>query len=207
MKTEKILKASSYFLKFLKAIQVIICLGLVFVYFHSMISPEKYTSLIINEERELVFNLNVKEVPTTYNEWKQTKQFTHYNLLNDYSKFYVIGFRLVKIIGFFFILHFFDKFLRNTKNLQIFFESNIKYLNKIRYLILGLFLIDFFFRGITLNPISMVFNDGDIPHFVTKQSGSLDFIIYYPLTIIFFFLLKEVFKKGQELKQENDLTI
>lgn len=32
-------------------------------------------------------------------------------------------------------------------------------------------------------------------------------IYYYPLAFIFYFTLKEVFKQGQELKQENDLTI
>ena len=58
-----------------------------------------------------------------------------------------------------------------------------------------------------MNPISMVFNDTEIPHFITIRKQSLDFIIYYPLAIVFFFILKEVFKKGQELKQENDLTI
>mgnify|MGYP000117875003 FL=1 len=207
MKTEKTLKASSYFLRFLMIMQIIFCLSLAFTYFHSMISPEKYVNLTINESLDLVYNFDVKKVPATYDEWKTTKQLTHYNLLIGTSKFSVIWLRIFKIIGFFFILYYLDKFIKNTQNLRLFFESNIKILNKIIYLIIALLLVNLLFGGIAMNPISMVFNDTEIPHFITIRKKSLDFIIYYPLAIIFFFILKEVFKKGQELKQENDLTI
>lgn len=207
MKTEKTLKASSYFLKFLMTMQVVICLGLVFVYFHSMVSPEKYTNLIINEERELNFRFDVKEVPITYNQWKETKQYMHYNLLDGYSKFYVIWSVIINFIGCFLILYLFNGFLKNTKNLQLFFESNIKVLQKIIVITTGLFVFNFLLSMVMLKRISMVFNETGIPHHIVKEEMSFEFLFYYPLAIIFFFVLREVFKRGKELQEENDLTI
>lgn len=207
METKKILKNGSLFLKFIMLIQIILCVGLVFIYFDSMVSPEKYNSLIIDESRRLVFNHGIEKVPETYEQWKATEKFIHYNLLNDYSKFYIIWTKVIKFLGYFFILYLLNLFLKNTKSYDLFFGSNIKILNKIILLIIALFIIDFALKGFTLEPISMVFNETDIPHFVTKERVTLDFIIYYPLAIIFFYILKEVFKRGRELKEENDLTI
>lgn len=207
MKTEKTLKASSYFLKFLMAIQVVICLGLVFIYFHSMISPEKYTSLIITEERGLSFRLDVKEIPTTYSQWKETKQYMHYNLLDSYSKFYVIWSVIINFIGCFLIFYLFSIFLKNTKNLQLFFDSNIKISQKMILITTGLFVFNFLLSTVMLNRISMVFYETGIPHHIVKEEMSFEFLFYYPLAIIFFFVLREVFKRGKELQEENDLTI
>ncbi|CAM1348855.1 DUF2975 domain-containing protein [Tenacibaculum insulae] len=207
MKTEKTLKVSSYFLKFLMTMQVVICLGLAFVYFHSMVSSEKYTSLIITEERGLSFRFDVKEIPTTYSQWKETKQYMHYNLLDGYSKFYVIWSLIINFIGCFFILYLFNVFLKNTKNLQLFFNSNIKILQKIIVITTGLFVFNFLLSTVMLKRISMVFYETDIPHHIVKEKVSFEFLFCYPLAIIFFFVLREVFKRGQELKQENDLTI
>lgn len=206
METTKKLKIASYFLKFLMSIQIILCLGLIFVYLHSMIAPENYKSLTINTKRDIIFNFDVKEIPKTYDEWKDTKQLYHFNLLNNYSKAYVIWSKVIMFTGFFFILFFLNKFLKNTKSYNFFFEKNIKILNKIIYLIVALFFVEFLFKGFTIEPLKMVFNN-KVSHFLTKRSASVDFLIYYPLSIIFFSTLKEVFKRGQELKQENDLTI
>ncbi|GAB7255574.1 hypothetical protein OBPA_00380 [Polaribacter sp. OB-PA-B3] len=207
MKTEKRLKLASYFLKFLMSLQLILITGLIFIYFHSIFSPNNYNNLTLNKKRDLVFNLNVEKTPKNYEEWKQSEQLTYYNLLDNYSKFYVIWTKVIMFSGFLFILYLLNKFLKNTKNFDLFFTSNIKILNKIIFLISILFVLDFILKGTTLNPISMVFNDKEVPHFITKGSASLDFLIFYPLGIIFFYVLKEVFKRGQELKQENDLTI
>ena len=57
------------------------------------------------------------------------------------------------------------------------------------------------------HPISMVFEELEMPHYITSGRVRFDFMIYYPMAIIFFYTLREVFKRGQELKQENDLTI
>lgn len=59
MKTSNKLKIASYFLKFLMSSQIIICLGLTFVYFHSMNAPENYNSLTINTNRDIIFNFDV----------------------------------------------------------------------------------------------------------------------------------------------------
>jgi hypothetical protein len=53
----------------------------------------------------------------------------------------------------------------------------------------------------------MVFENEKAPHYITSEKMSLNLFIYHPIAIIFFLTLKEVFKRGQELKQENDLTV
>lgn len=206
MKTSSKLKIASYFLKFLMSIQIIICLGLTFVYFHSMTAPEYYNSLTINTNRDIIFNFDVNEIPQTYDDWKETNQLYHFNLLNNYSKAYIIWSKVIMFTGFCFILFFLDKFLKNTESFNFFFEKNIKILNKIIYLITILFILNLILKGFTIQPLSMIF-DNNTSHFLTKRSASIDFLSYYPLAIIFFSILKVVFKRGQELKQENDLTI
>ncbi|SED96668.1 Protein of unknown function [Polaribacter dokdonensis DSW-5] len=206
MKTTNKLKIASYFLKFLMSIQIIICLGLIFVYFHSMTAPENYNSLTINTNRDLIFNFDVNEIPKTYDDWKETNQLYHFNLLNNYSKAYVIWSKVIMFTGFFFILFLLNKLLKNTESFNFFFEKNIKIINNIIYLIITLFILNFLLKGFTIKPLLMAF-DNNTSHFLTKRSASLNFVFYYPLAIIFFSILKVVFKRGQELKQENDLTI
>ena len=114
--------------------------------------------------------------------------------------------RVISLIIFFFILFLFNKLIKNTKNIDLFFQKNIITINNILKLILLLFLFNFIVKSYN-NPMSMVFEDSGKPHFITSQRITFDFLIYYPLTFIFFFTLKQVFKRGEELKQENDLTI
>jgi hypothetical protein len=208
MKTGKKLKYASRFLKLIMTFQIVVILGLAFVYFHSMVNPDSYKTLTVNSYRELNFNFNVEKVPETYAEWEKSMQLVHYNLLDNSSKFSVIWIKIITIIGFLLIVYYFDKFLKNTKNTKLFFTSNIKKLNQITLIVSSLFLFSLLTNVFTWEPITMIFKNGETPHYyVTKGKLSLDFMLYYPLTIIFFIILKEVFKRGQELKQENELTI
>jgi hypothetical protein len=114
MKTTKKLKIASYFLQFLMGVSILIAGILAFVYFNSMVSPEKYTNLTVNDSRHLNFSLNEIKVPESLAEWNSTKELFHYNLLDNYSKFIVIWPNIISSIVFFFILFLFDKFLKNT---------------------------------------------------------------------------------------------
>lgn len=207
MKTEKKIKIASLFLQIIMVLQIFLILALIFVYFHSTYYPELYKTLSITKNRNLVFNLNIEQIPKTYTEWKNSKQLFHYNLLTNYSKFYIIFTKIIPLTGYFLIIFLLKKFLSNTKNYDLFFISNIKLINKIVILIFILFVFHFLVKGTTFNPITMVFTETQEPHYITKQIADLNFLIYYPISIIFFLVLKEVFKRGQELKKENDLTI
>jgi hypothetical protein len=203
MKTERKILLSSYFLKFIIASLFITGVGLIFIYFHSLIYPEKYTSLIITKNNSLIFNLDIKNVPKTYEGWKNTKQVLHFNLLDNFSKVRFLLSKFTNVVGYFFITLLFNRFLKNTLSIKFFFESNIKILNKILYILVGLFLL----KLLPINLYTMVFFENGVPHHVSKSFMNLNFLFYYPLLIIFIYLLKIVFKQGQELKIENDLTI
>ncbi len=206
MKTEKTLKLSSYFLKFLMSISALITITLVFIYFHSMFSPEKYSNLIVNKERSIVYKLDVEEAPETYEKWEASSKLFYYTKLDNYSKFSIIWTKVAAFTIFFLILVLFDKLLKNTKNFDLFFKKNIIIINNILKLLLLLIVFNFVVKGYS-NPMSMVFENSEKPHYITSQKMTFDFLIYYPLALIFFFTLKQIFKRGQELKQENDLTI
>jgi hypothetical protein len=206
MKTGKTLKLSSYFLKFLMSISALITLLLVFFYFHSMFSPEKYSNFIVNNERSITYKLEVEKIPETYKQWKKSEQLFYYTKLDSFSKFSLIWVNVVRFTTFFLILSLFNKFIKNTQNFELFFQSNIKIINQIIKLILLLFVFNFLVKGYS-NPISMIFENEGKPHHIINRRITLNFLIYYPLAIIFFFTLRQVFKKGQELKQENNFTI
>ncbi|WP_159950080.1 DUF2975 domain-containing protein [Polaribacter septentrionalilitoris] len=203
MKTERKIILSSHFLKFIMAILFVTGISLVVIYFHSLNSPEKYTSLIISKNNGLIFDSSIKEIPKNYDEWKNTKQLIHFNLLENFTKVRFLLSKFTNVVGYFFIIFLFHKFLKNALTLQFFFESNIKILNKILYILLGLFLL----KLLPFNLYTMVFFKNGLPHYVSKSHMDLNFLFYYPLYIIFIYLLKIVFKRGQELKTENDLTI
>jgi len=206
MKTEKKIKLASYFIKLLMVITLTIIIGFIFFYFSSMFSPEKYSNYIVSQERTLVYNVNIEKVPETYKEWQSSNKLFYYTKLDEFSKFSLIWTKVVGFVIFFFILVLFNKFLKNTKKLEFFFQKNIKTINHILKLLVLLFV----FNIIVLynkNPMSMVFEETEIPHYITTETIRFNFLFYYPLAIIFFYILREVFKRGQELKQENDLTI
>ncbi|SDS33598.1 Protein of unknown function [Polaribacter sp. KT25b] len=206
MKTVKTLKISSYFLKFLMSISFLIAFSLAFIYFHSMFYPKKYSNLIVNKERNIQYIFDIEKAPKTYKEWESSNKLFYYVKLDNYSKFSIIWTKVATFTIFFIVLFLFDKIIRNTKNFDLFFQKNIRLINNILKLIILLFLFNFVVKGYS-DPISMVFEDSGKPHFITSGRITFDFLIYYPLAIIFFYTLREVFKRGQELKQENDLTI
>lgn len=206
MTTENKLNIASYFLKFLMGISLTIAFLLAFVYFHSMFSPEKYSNLIVNNERSLEYKFDIEKAPETYEEWQVSNKLFYYVKLDTYSKFSVIWTLIIAFAIYFFILFLFNKFLKNTKDFELFFQNNIKIINNIIRLLFVLFAFIFVVKGYK-NPMSIVFENSEAPHFITSRKVTFDFITYYPLAIIFFFVLKQVFKRGLELKLENDLTI
>ena len=72
MKTEKILKLSIYFLKFLMSIISLIAVGLIFIYIHSLFSPETYSKVIVTNTRSLEFRFDIEKIPSTVKEWKSS---------------------------------------------------------------------------------------------------------------------------------------
>ena len=206
MKTIKTLKLSSYFLKFLMSVSLLITFALVFIYFHSMFSPEKYSNFLVNEERGIVYKFDAEKAPQTYKEWVASNQLFYFIKLDSYSKFSLVWTKVITFVIFFLVLRLFDKFLKNTRNFDLFFQKNIKIINQILKLLLFLFAFNFIIKGYN-NPMSMFFEDAGKPHYIRSERITFDFVIYYPLAIIFLYTLREVFKHGKELKQENDLTI
>ena len=123
--------------------------------------------------------------------------------MDNFSKIKFLLSNITFITGYFFIIFLFNKFLKNTQNIKLFFEPNIKILNKILFIFLGLF----FIKLLPFNLFTMVFNEDGLPRYVSRSHINLNFLFYDPIIIIFFYILKVVFKRGQELKIENDLTI
>ena len=108
---------------------------------------------------------------------------------------------------FLFLLISLEKLIKNSRNYEYFFQKNIKIINQILKLLLLLFIFNIILI-IFGEPITMVFeNKGELPSFYSFGRVNFGFLFFYPLVYIFFFILKTVFKRGEELKQENDLTI
>ena len=207
MKTEKKLKLSSYFIKLLMSFSLLIAFSLVLFYFHSMFYPEKYSNLLVNEtSRSLEYKFNAEKVPETFKEWQESTKLFYYIKLDSYSQFRVVWTKIISFATFFLILFLFDRFIKSTRNFEYFFEKNIKILNQIIKLLLLLFIFNIIVLGFS-NSMTITFEDAGRPHHITSAKINLELFSYYPLTIIFFFVLKEIFKRGKELKQENDLTI
>jgi len=108
-------------------------------------------------------------------------------------------YKLIKLFIFLAITLQIQAFIKSVGNYTSFREGNVKVFRRIAFLSLSLFAMQFF----PVDALIMKFIDREA--YCTRISWNLDFT--YLSAFLFAMILSEVFREGQRLKSESELTI
>ena len=204
MKKVKTLKIVEIFFKILSGIISLVLLGIIFIFIHSCFSPETYNNLTVNEKKgSLEYEFDIPKAPKTYKEWKSTKNKKFYFIkLDNTSKILILFKFIIPISIILLILKELIIFVQSVKTYTLFHTNNSKVFKKIGTYLTLILIYNLLF---VVNRIVMVFPD----HIFEKNTGSIDFgsILIYFSGILLSLVISEVFKEGERLKIENELTI
>ena len=204
MKKVKTLKIAEIFFKILSGIISLVLLGIIFIFIHSSFSPETYNNLTVNEKKgSLEYEFDIPKAPKTYKEWKSTKNKKIYFIkLDNTSKILILFKFIIPISIILLILKELIIFVQSVKTYTLFHTNNSKVFKKIGTYLTLILIYNLLF---VVNRIVMVFPD----HIFEKNTGSIDFgsILIYFSGILLSLVISEVFKEGERLKIENELTI
>lgn len=207
MKTIKFLFVAEMFFK---SCMVLISLGLIasiVLFIHSFISPESYDKVVLKPVRGVVFDNNKTNPlpPGSYAEYKQLgdKNF-YFNKLTTGTKISILMHILIGAGFILLVLKEFINFLNSVKEYSSFFVNNSNYFKRIGIyfgiMLVWSFLINFF--GIKL---SMKFPDGVVDN--VQHYYYINYYISICVMIILSFVASMVFKEGERLRSENELTV
>jgi len=209
MKTKKILFIAEVFFKFLGALIIISILFLFFVLVHSEYSPETYNKVTLKIHGGIEINYDPKTPlpPDSFAEHKEgNNKSIYFSKLTFSSKLRII-FRIFVFAGFFLlILNEFLNFIRSVKKYSTFFPKNYLHFKRIGIYLIFL-LIYILYNGFKGWNIAMKFPDGYYYYNYRVFNLSIGSIIIYGALIILSFVVSQVFKEGERLRTENELTV
>ena len=214
MKTNSKLKIVIAFIKVSRVLLFVFMLSLLFIAVHSNFYPEYYNKLIVNYSANDInfdFKSDYPDIPKTQEEWEALDvKYYYWNLLGTSTKIRVISQFLVELGFAIVFISYLIQFLKSF-DYPTFFTRGIMYLKKIRYWIIGMIAVSCFFMliGITFY---ICIPDNPLKYY----PSSYQYVIHcYSFTIPFkpiFFLvicwiIELVFKEGERLREENELTV
>lgn len=204
MKKIKTLPLAELFFKTLNGLTLVAMLLVLFVFIHSEFYPEKYEKIVIkNKGSVLNYNQNNSTPPATYEAYKNNKlDVIYFVKLQKGDKIMLMIKLLFSLVITFLIIKQLINFILSVKNFSTFHGNNSKYFKNMgKYF--GLLLI--FHLLFVTKSYTMIFPD----MVYTSRHINLDLSTYFFLTacLILCFIISEVFKEGEQLRIENDLTI
>lgn len=204
MREIKTLHIAQIFFKILMGLSVIGILFILVVFIHSEFSPQTYNKVIVNKENyNLSYNINTPPAPATYDEYKKSNnENIYYNKLSSVSKVILIIRIIISLIFTFLIINQLLNFINSVKNYSTFYGNNSKYFQKMGkyFSILLLFQILFSQKTYTI-----VFPD--YAHTYLFIEFNLTPYIFLGGSLILCLIISQVFKEGEQLRIENDLTV
>ncbi len=207
MKTIKFLFVAEMFFKTCLVLISLVLIALIILFIHSFISPESYDKVVFKIDRGIDINNNKTNPlpPGSYAEYKQSgdKNF-YFNKLTLGTKlsmfihiFLSVGFILL-------VLKELVNFLNSVKEYSSFFVNNYLYFKRIGIYSIFLFVYSFLSNLAGLK-LSMRFADG-VVHYVQHIYNYTHYISLCAI-IILSFIASRVFKEGERLRSENELTV
>jgi len=202
MKTNQILRTAEIFFIILKAITSIFLIGVVFIFIHSSFYPSTYNKIIIKNGETIAYNSNITPLSNHLNENESiNSEPIYYNSVTTFSKIYLLFNAIFLSTLIILILKELTNFIKSVKDYNSFHNNNSNYF----LLIAKYFSYLLVFQLIkTFVPITIVLSDN---HVQSIGFFNLTPFIFYSAGILLCFTIGQVFKEGERLKIENELTI
>ena len=208
MKTNKVLSFSSAFFKFLLVTSFLGVILVTFVLIHSEFHSASYNSIILKIDRGIEFTHSSTNPlpPDSYAEYIKTKnESIYFSKLTLLSKLSIWLFVVISLVLIMLILKELIRFIHSTRKYSSFFIENSIVFKKISNYVAAYFALYVILSFWSLKMI-MVFPDGLVKKYGTQyiNLGSIILICSLWLLLLIF---SQVFKEGERVKQENELTI
>lgn len=205
MKRNEILYATELFFKSIIIIIAIAIVSIVFIFVHSSFSPKSYNKLTVDLKNGsiLSYNSTTPSSPDTYEEWEKNEiKLIYFNKLTTSSKLFILFHLIFTSIFYILILKELMNFIKSVKDYTSFHLNNSNYFNRIGKYFSFLFVFQIVS---TINSVSIKFSNN--LHTETFAHFNLSPFIFYTACILLCFTISQVFKEGEQLKIENELTI
>jgi hypothetical protein len=207
MKTFKFLFVANIFFKTCMVLISLALIALIILFIHTFISPESYDKIVLEAQHGIGYNYtNHNHVPpVSYAEYIQLKDKNFYfNKLTLGTKISIL---MHFLLGVGFILLVFkelNNFLTSVKEYSSFFVNNHLYFKRIG-IYFSIMLLWNIINNLAGIKISMKFPDGYIDN--VHHYYNISYYIVMCAIIILVFIASLVFKEGERLRIENDLTV
>ena len=192
-------------MKFTMGLMILFSVLYIFMAIHSYISPETYRGFLVKDNLDLSFNRSDIEIPQTYEQWKEMGNGNvYFYYLKKSTQLKIFLYPIFYMIIIFIILKKLISFFKSVENFSSFYNTNSKIFYSIALLLsiklVFSFLVNLFGMDFTMN-----FPDGS-SHTVhhTSITGQLFTDAILALLAL---AASEIFKAGERLQTENDLTI
>ena len=210
MNTKSLLSIGENFFKLLKIFIVLFSIFLVGLFIYSFISPNTFGKLIIfyqDGDYQYDYIFAAPNPPNTLAEYNTgNNKLIYYNKLVVSSKLDILIRSIIPLFLTFYIFKNIVFFFNSVKNYSTFFINNSKYFRNIGILLALIYLFKLASKIIN-GDLSMAFPDGYLRFIFSRFDINLPELLLYASLIILSFIISLVFKEGENLRVENQLTI
>lgn len=202
MKTNKTLQLAEIFFKILTGITSLTLLGIIIIFIHSSFSPETYDKLTVNNGRNLIYKSDTTPSAAINKESNDKEiKLIYFNKLIASSKLFLLFNITLTTTFFLLILRKLTNFIKSVKDYNSFHRKNSKY-----FTMIGKYFSYLLFLQIltTYIPLTIKYSEDNYHSFL---NFNLTPFIFYAAGILLCFTIGQVFKEGERLKIESELTI
>ncbi len=203
MTKNTILRLAIIFCEVLRWLTIILGVLLLVAFIHLQINPAFYKdySLVIqtggflNSEYHILENSQIG--------WTKTTTAFSLSSITGIS-LYLIFFQMILVLSFWYMIYFeFEKIIKSVKNIQTFQKRNVQSLKKIGKYFILIAIVSFFYFITYCQETQVAETYRTIRGF--RTGFNINFTTIFIAIIAFIFA--EIFKEGNKLYQENQLTI
>jgi hypothetical protein len=212
METKRKLKIAVIFFKALKILTFALFFLILFFFIHSSFYPELYRKVVITKHYDISYKSNFPDAPETKEEIQALVNNNHYywKLLTTPSKLWIMTNWVISLVLSIFILNYIIYFVKNY-NYPTIFETGVLCMKKLKFcfilLIIKNLLFSFSGYAYAAQISNFQINKGAVVS--SGYSFGLNSNHFIPLFafIIICYTLELIFKEGERLREENELTV
>ena len=212
METNRKLKIAVIFFKTLKILTFALLLLLLFFFIHSSFYPEPYRKVVITRYYDISYESNFPDAPETKEEIQALKESYYYywKLLTTPSKLWIMTNLAISLVLSIFILNYILRFIKNF-NYSTFFATGVLCMKKLKYcfvlLLIKNLLFSFSGYAYAAQMSDFQFEKGSVLCGAYSFNFNTEHFIPLFAFIIICYTLELIFKEGERLREENELTV
>ncbi|WP_299524502.1 DUF2975 domain-containing protein [uncultured Lutibacter sp.] len=203
MKTNQVLETAEIFFEFLKGFTYLGGIILVTIIIYSFFSPTTFDGFYKKEANTISYNnTNINSQKSNHEEFKINQKNIHLlNKLTPFSRSFLLVESIFYLTISILILRQLNNFVKSVKDYHSFHSKNSKYFTNIGKYISYLFIFEIIAAFVPI----VIKTEENKYHSIF--SFDISPFIYYIAIFLLSYTISQVFKEGERLKIESELTI